>query len=35
MGIKIIPNQSLGFLEYRFIDPDKNELDMMEEKELK
>ena len=35
MGIKVIPNQSLGFLEYRFIDPDKNELDMMEEKELK
>ena len=35
MGIKVIPNQSLGFLEYKFIDSDKNELDMMEEKEIK
>lgn len=34
-GIKVIPNQSLGFLEYKFIDSDKNELDMMEEKEIK
>ncbi len=34
-GIRIIPNQSLGFLEYRFYDKDKNELDMKEEKELK
>jgi len=30
-GIKIIPNQSLGFLEYRFYDKDKNELDMKDE----
>ena len=35
MGIKVIPNQSLGFLEYKFIDSDKNELDMMEEKDIK
>ena len=34
-GYKVIPNQSLGFLEYKFIDSDKNELDMMEEKEIK
>lgn len=31
MLMKVIPNQSLGFLEYKFIDSDKNELDMMEE----
>ena len=35
MSMKVIPNQSLGFLEYKFIDSDKNELDMMEEKEMK
>lgn len=35
MGMKVIPNQSLAFLEYKFIDSDKNELDMMEEKEIK
>ncbi len=29
--IKIIPNQSLGFLEYRFYDAEKNELDMKDE----
>ena len=33
-GMRIIPDQSLAFLEYKFIDPDKNELDMMEEKEI-
>ena len=27
-GVKIIPDQSLGFLEYKFFDQDKNELDM-------
>ncbi len=30
MLMKVIPNQSLGFLEHKFIDSDKNELDMME-----
>lgn len=35
MLMKVIPNQSLGFLEYKFIDSDKNELDMMEETEMK
>lgn len=33
-GMRIIPDQSLAFLEYKFIDPDKNELDMMEVKEI-
>lgn len=32
--IKVIPNQSLAFLEYKFFDDDKNELDMKEEKEI-
>lgn len=35
MGMKIIPNQSLSFLEYKFFDSDKTELDMKEEIELK
>ena len=30
-GMKIIPDQSLGFLEYKFLDQDKNELDMKDE----
>lgn len=34
-GLKVIPNQNLAFLEYKFIDPDKNELDMKEEQEIK
>ena len=34
-GMKVIPDQSLAFLEYKFFDPDKNELDMKEEKEIK
>ena len=34
-GLKVVPNQSLSFLEYKFIDSDKNELDMTEEKEIK
>jgi ribonuclease G len=33
-GLKVISNQSLGFLEYRFYDPDRNELDMKEEEEI-
>ena len=33
--MKVIPNQSLGFLEYTFFDSDKNELDMKEETEIK
>ncbi|MDF9830169.1 Rne/Rng family ribonuclease [Parabacteroides sp. PF5-6] len=35
LGLKVIPDQSLAFLEYKFIDPDKNELDMKEEQEIK
>ncbi|MDL2209019.1 Rne/Rng family ribonuclease [Parabacteroides sp. OttesenSCG-928-O15] len=34
-GMKVIPDQSLAFLEYHFYDPEKNELDMKEEKEIK
>jgi ribonuclease G len=33
--MKVIPDQSLAFLEYKFYDPEKNELDMQEEKEMK
>ena len=31
LGMRVIPNQSLGFLEYKFVDKDKNELDMQDE----
>ena len=31
MGMKIVPNQSLGLLEYKFFDNDKNELEMKDE----
>lgn len=31
----IIPNQSLAFLEYKFYDPEQNELDMQDEQEIK
>ena len=34
-GIKIIPNQSLAFLEYKFYDMHGDELDMKEEFEIK
>lgn len=33
MGIKVIPNQSLGFLQYRFFDAQGHEIDMTEEHE--
>jgi ribonuclease G len=33
--LKVIPDQNLAFLEYKFYDPDRNELDMKEEKETK
>lgn len=32
--LKVVPDQSLAFLEYKFYDQDKNELDMQEEKEI-
>jgi len=32
MGIRIIPDQSLGFLEYKFYDWDKDELDLSSDK---
>ena len=31
LGMKIIPDQSLGFLEYKFFDKDKSELDMKDD----
>ncbi|MDR2119215.1 MAG: Rne/Rng family ribonuclease [Tannerellaceae bacterium] len=34
-SLKVIPDQNLSFLEYRFFDPDRNEFDMKEEKEIK
>ena len=30
-GLKIIPDQSLAFLEYKFFDTDKNELDVKDD----
>lgn len=35
MGIKIVPNQNLAYLEYQFFDKDRNEIDPKEEKDLK
>ena len=32
LRLKIIPDQSLAFMEFKFYDPDKNEIDMQEEK---
>lgn len=34
-GIRVIPNQSLAFLEYHFIDASGKEIDMKEETEIK
>jgi ribonuclease G len=31
LGMKVVPDQSLGFLEYRFTDKDKNELEAKDE----
>ncbi len=35
VSMKIIPDQSLGFLQYIFYDRDKNEIDLKEEVEMK
>jgi len=35
MGMKVIPNQSLAFLEYHFYDESKEEIDLKQEIELK
>lgn len=35
VGIKIIPDQKLGFLQYEFYDKDGNEIDLKEEIEMK
>ena len=32
--MRVTPDQSLAFMEYKFFDPDKNEIDMQEEKEI-
>jgi ribonuclease G len=34
-GLKVVPDQSLSFLEYKFYDNEKNEFDMKDEKESK
>ena len=34
LGIRVIPNQELAFLQYRFIDEEGQEIDMKEEKEM-
>ena len=34
-GFKIIPNQSLGFLQYKFYDADKNEFEVNDKVEIK
>ena len=34
-GLKIIPNQSLAFLQYKFYDAEGQEIDMKEEQEIK
>lgn len=35
LGLRIIPDQSLAFLQYRFVDPEGNEIDMKEEHDMK
>jgi ribonuclease G len=35
LGLKIIPNQKLAFLQYAFYDPSGEEIDMKEEFEIK
>lgn len=35
IGIRVIPNQKLGFLQYQFCDKDGNEIDLKEEIEMK
>jgi ribonuclease G len=35
LGIKVIPDQSLAFLQYRFKDASGEEIDMKEEIEIK
>jgi ribonuclease G len=35
VGLKVIPDQKLGFLQYVFYDKDGNEIDLKEEMEMK
>jgi ribonuclease G len=34
LGFRIVPNQSLGLLQYTFYDSRHNEIDMKEEQEM-
>ena len=34
-SLKVVPDQNLGLLEYRFVDTDGDEIDMKEEQEIK
>ncbi|MGV8962900.1 MAG: Rne/Rng family ribonuclease [Candidatus Saccharimonadaceae bacterium] len=34
-GLKIVPNQNLGFLQYEFYDTDQNEIDLKDDIEMK
>ena len=34
-GVRIIPNQRLAFLQYEFISPDGEEIDMKSEDDMK
>ena len=34
-GVKVTPNQSLAFLQYRFFDAEGQEIDMKEEVEIR
>ena len=35
MGLRVIPDQKLAYLEYRFYDKNGNEVDMTEKSEMK
>ena len=35
LALKVIPDQSIGLLEYRFVDTNGNEIDMKEEQEIR
>lgn len=35
VSMKVVPNQTLGFLQYQFFDKDNNEIDLKEEIEMK
>ncbi|MCF0186002.1 MAG: Rne/Rng family ribonuclease [Bacteroidaceae bacterium] len=35
LGIRVVPDQSMAFLQYKFMDSNKQEIDMKEEQEIK